>query len=211
MSRLAPPTIILTAAILLTGCATPDVPTMPNADLGAKATVPGAANFGALVERFPTDFEITWDSDRNVTWTLGLVNPISDLCDPTADVQSDHSGSFLSVTTPNGARHIRLVTGGQVTFALYEGTPDSADLCTAAVLATGKAVSTTNDNDQFLSGTGTNSFGRRVTAIVTLADGTRAHLLIVARALIHADQFDDDPIIPTIVVDKFELRPIGQP
>ena len=76
MSRLAPPTIILTAAILLTGCATPDVPTMPNADLGAKARVPGAANFGALVERFPTDFEITWDSDRNVTWTLGLVNPI---------------------------------------------------------------------------------------------------------------------------------------
>ena len=211
MSRLAPPTIMLTAAILLAGCATPDVPTMPNADLGAQARIPGAANFGALVERFPPDFEISWDPARNVTWTLGLVNPISDLCDPTADVQSDYSGSFLSVTTPNGARHIRLVTGGQVTFALYEGTPDSADLCTAAVLATGKAVSTTNDNDQFLSGTGTNSFGRRVTAIVTLADGTRAHLLIVARALIHADQFDDDPIIPTIVVDKFELRPIGQP
>src|SRR5678816_2198111 len=151
MSRLAPPTIMLTAAILLAGCATPDVPTMPNADLGAQARIPGAANFGALVERFPPDFEISWDPARNVTWTLGLVNPISDLCDPTADVQSDHSGSFLSVTTPNGARHIRLVTGGQVTFALYEGTPDSADLCTAAVLATGKAVSTTNDNDQFLS------------------------------------------------------------
>jgi len=211
MSRLAPPTIMLTAAILLAGCATPDVPTMPNADLGAQARVPGAANFGALVERFPTDFEITWDSGRNVTWTLGLVNPISDLCDPTADVQSDHSSSSMSVTTPNGARHIRTITGGQVTFALYEGTPESADLCTAAVLATGKAVSTTTFSDQLLSGTGTTSFGRRVTGIVTLTDGTRAHLLIVEHLLVHADQLDDDPINPIVVVDKFELRPIGQP
>jgi len=75
----------------------------------------------------------------------------------------------------------------------------------------GRVVSTTNDNDQILTGTGTNSFGRRVNGIVELADGTRAHLLIVARAIIHADQFDDDPIIPVTVVDRFELRSIRQP
>jgi len=53
--------------------------------------------------------------------------------------------------------------------------------------------------------------GRRVNGIVELADGTRAHLLIVARAIIHADQFDDDPIIPVTVVDRFELRSIRHP
>jgi hypothetical protein len=209
MSRLAPRTIIVTAAILFAGCATDDV-TRPNAEPGTKAKFPNAASLGALVERDKGGFEISWDPARNVTWTLGLINPLSDLCDPAADLQTDGSNAFLSVTTPNGVRHLRLITGGQVTLRLYEGTPPS-DVCSFPLLATGQAVSTSNDNDQVLTGTGTNSFGRRVSGIVTLADGTRAQLLIVARALIHPDQFDDDPIIPKIVVDRFELRPIGQP
>ena len=210
VSRLAPPTILLTAAILLAGCATDKIATAPDAAVGAKTKVPPTLNFGALVERFTGGFEISWDPARDVTWTLGLINPLSDLCDPTADLEFDDSGSFLSVTTPKGVRHISSNTGGRVTFALYSGTPPT-NICNAELLATGQVASTTNDNDTFLTGTGTNSFGRRVSGIVTLTDGTRAQLLIVGRALIHQDQFDDDPIIPVFVVDRFELRPIGQP
>ena len=71
-------------------------------------------------------------------------------------------------------------------------------------------MSTTNDNDFFVTGNGTDSFGRRVVAMVTLTDGTRAQILIVTRNLIHQDQLDDDPIVPITVVDRFEIRPIGR-
>jgi hypothetical protein len=163
-----------------------------------------------VVERDKGGYEITWDPTRNLTWTLGLVSPLSltQFCGGTTGSVVDGSTSFLSVTTPNGVRHIRLITGGRVTFVLYEGTPPG--VCDAPVFARGTAVATTNDNDANLTGNGTNSFGHRVVAMVTLADGTRAQVLIVARLLIHQDQFDDDPIVPIVVVDRFEIRPIGR-
>jgi hypothetical protein len=195
--------------MLLPACAADNLPTTANGPANATVAVPSGPSLGALVQRFrDTGFEISWDPTRNVTWTLGLISPLSELCDPNPDLDVDESGSFQSVTTPNGVRHIQSITGGRVTLVLYEGIPPS-NICNGTVLGHGYATSTTNDNDQFLSGTGTNSFGRRVSGIVELADGTRAHLLIVSRMLIHPDQFDDDPLIPITVVDRFELTPIG--
>lgn len=208
MTPFVPRALTLTTTLLVAACAVDKLPTPPHAESGLRVTVPNGPNLGALIERFPGGFEISWDPARNITWTLGLLSPLSVLCDPTAVPVFEGSGSFLSVTTPRGVRHFRITTGGRVTLFLYEGTPPE-NLCDARLLASGTAVSTTTDNDVVLTGTGTNSFGRRVSGIVELADGRRAHLLIVARALIHPDQFDDDPIIPITVVDRFELRPIG--
>ena len=210
MTRFAGRALALTSTLLLSACAADKLPTTANGPGDGTIAVPSSPSLGALVEHFrDAGFEISWDPARNITWTLGLIDPLSDLCQPDPDLAVDESGTFLSVTTPNGARHIRIMTGGRVTLVLYEGTPPD-NICDGTVLARGFATSTTNDNDQFLSGSGTNSFGRRVSGLVELADGTQAHLLIVARALIHPDQFDDDPIIPITVVDRFELTPIGR-
>ena len=209
MTRFAGRALALTSTLLLCACAADNLPTTATVPANGTVAVPSSPGLGALVElERNTGFEISWDPTRNITWTLGLIDPLSDLCKPDPNLAVDESGTFLSVTTPNGARHIRWITGGRVTFVLYEGTPPS-NICDGTVLARGFATSTTNDNDFFLSGTGTNSFGRRVSGIVELADGTRAHLLIVSRMLIHPDQFDDDPLIPITVVDRFELTPIG--
>jgi len=209
MTRLAPPVLTLTAILLFAACED-HLPTAAQARPGPKVTVPDNENQGALVERDKGGYEITWDPTRNFTWTLGLVTPLSltRSCGGTTPAVVDGSTSFLAVTTPNGVRHIRINTGGRVTFVLYQATPP--DVCDAPVFASGTAVATTNDNDVILTGNGTDSFGHRVLAMVTLADGSRAQVLIVTRLLIHQDQFDDDPIEPIVVVDRFEIRPIGQ-
>ena len=209
MIRLAPPVLTLTATLLFAACAD-DLPTASQSLSGPNVTVPDKENQGAVVERDKGGYEVTWDPARNFTWTLGLVSPLSlsGFCGGPPGAVVDGSNAFLLVTTPNGVSHLRLITGGRVTFVLYQGTPP--DVCDAPVFARGTAVATTNDNDLALTGNGTDSFGHRVVAMVTLADGTRAQVLIVTRQLIHQDQFDDDPIVPITVVDRFEIRPIGQ-
>jgi hypothetical protein len=208
MTRLAPTVLTLTATLLFAACED-NLPTASQVRSGPQVTVPDKENQGAVVER-DTGYEVTWDPARNFTWTLGLVSPLSlsGFCGGPPGAVVDASSSRLIVTTPNGVRHVRLITGGRVTFVLYEGTPP--DVCDAPVFASGTAVATTNDNDLALTGNGTDSFGHRVVAMVTLADGTRAQVLIVTRQLIHQDQFDDDPIVPITVVDRFEIRPIGR-
>ena len=207
MTRLAPLALTLTATLLFAACEE-NLPTANQARSGPRVTVPDKENQGAVVERDKGGYVITWDPARNLTWTLGLVSPLSqtEFCGGTSESVVDRSVSRLIVTTPNGVRHLLLITGGQVTFVLYEGTPP--DVCDAPVLARGTAVATQNDNDLDLTGNGTDSFGQRVIGMVTFADGTRAQVLIIARLLIHQDQFDDDPIVPITVVDRFEIRPI---
>jgi hypothetical protein len=61
------------------------------------------------------------------------------------------------------------------------------DICTSQPLAQGRGRLIINDNDAGVSGTRTNSFGHRLNARVTLAEGGTAHLAVHTRFHIKKD------------------------
>jgi hypothetical protein len=155
---------------------------------------------GAQITRFPIDFVTVFGQDRVVT--IGLVSSISDLCAGGIPVV-DGKDTLKDVLTPAGPIR-RIGHMSQATIVVYGASPaDFCDLATTPVLGRGTGNFTDQDNDLALAGPGADSFGGKITGIVDLTSGGRAHLLVLARFLVGNDgNF-------RVIVDRFELTPIG--
>jgi hypothetical protein len=195
------PLSVLTA--LLFACESGGEPLAVNDPLAsAPASTP---SFGAAVERIPFNFFFLQDFDRDISATVGLVSPVSDLgtepdCGGSGPEVYDGGGIERLVETPAGSFHLR--DGMQkATFVLYEGaTIDVCELTTHPVVARGTvnfhfSIKISPDNALHLQVT--------FNGFVDLTSGGRAKLLSTANAV-----FGSDGSL-TIHVDRFELKPIG--
>lgn len=193
----------LTLMAFVTGCG--DTPNSPTTN-DPLAPSPGALS--AVVDRFPLEggsLFITIPS-RGILFTLGLVSPIADqpACGSSEPIVTDTRGVSQDVSRPTGTHNVTHVKG---TLVLYGAIPTSQEEeCNLgpSEIGRGPAQLTGTDSDVFVEGPGSDSFGFKVTAILDLTSGGRAHLLIVTRAVIRPDGSFEQK------VDRFELNPIGK-
>jgi hypothetical protein len=193
----------LTLMAFLTGCGdTPNSPTTndplaPSPGALSAAVDRGSLDDGALIISIPS---------RGLLFTLGLVSPIADqpACGSSEPLVFDTRGFGQEVSKPTGTKSVTRVKG---TLVLYGSIPTSQEEeCNlgASEIGRGPAELTSTDSDVFVEGPGSDSFGFKVTAILDLPSGGRAHLLIVTRAVILPDGSFEQK------VDRFELKPIGR-
>ena len=176
----------LTLIAFVTGCG--DTPNSPstNDPLAPSPLAPSAA-----VDRFPLEGGALFISipSRGILFTLGLVSPIADqpACGSSEPIVTDTRGVSQDVSRPRGTKNLTRAKG---TLVLYGSIPTSQEEeCNlgASEIGRGPANLTSTDNDVFVEGPGADSFGFKVTAILDLTSGGRAHLLIVTRAVILPD------------------------
>jgi hypothetical protein len=203
MRTLGTLTLALSASLL--ACAEP---TESN-PAGDRPAVP-APSLRAEISRFdPSDgFLLHTIPDLGITFTLGLVEPLSELQEcggPPAFIRTDTRGAGLTVVLPPGPIHDGFRIQG--TMVLYDAVIfDFADLCglESAEIGRGLATFTNNDNDLALYGGRADSFGGVITAVLDLVGGGKAKLLILTRGVVSPDGSFRQ------VVDRYELKPLGR-
>lgn len=172
--------------------------------------VPPPPSMRAEISRFDLSdgFLLHTIPDLGITFTLGLVDPVSALpeCggEPTL-IATDTRGVDLNVFLPKGPIHDAFRLQG--TMVLYDAVIfDFADLCDlgSAEIGRGQAMFTNTDNDLALYGGRADSFGGVITAVLDLVGGGKAKLLILTRGVVSPDGSFRQ------VVDRYELKPLGQ-
>ena len=160
-------------------------------------------NFSA--ERFPFNFFLLQDFDRDISATVGLVSSPSGLhsepdCGGTGPEMYDGGGIVGIVQTPSGSIHVRDRLQ-KATLVLYEGaTEDVCELATHAVIARGPV----NFNfSVHVSPDGTVRFLVQIVGMVELTSGGTAHYVATANYV-----FDPAGNL-TVHVDRSELKRIG--
>jgi hypothetical protein len=145
--------------------------------------------------------------EHSVTFTIGLVDPLSDLpeCGGSgAEVATDVRATDQIVTTPAGPlKLLDRVTG---TFILYDVSLFDLDsFCDLAghEVGRGKGSFTRTDNSLTGVGPGLNAFGFMANATLDLTAGGKAKFQALIRWLY-------DGVDVTTAVDKVELTPIGK-
>ena len=191
--------VILSA---LFACQPTDDPSSTTGSTFPHAVTPDLA---ATVLKSPFNFFFLQDFDRDISATVGLVSPVSDLgtepdCGGSGPEVYDGGGIERIVATPSGAFHLRDQLH-DATFVLYEGaTNDLCELATHPVIARGPV------NFHFtIKGlvNGSTLLQITITGNLELTSGGQAHFLSIANAIFYPDGSF------AIHVDKTELRPIG--
>lgn len=161
-----------------------DTPTFPSArePVGPEFRTANNPNGpGALVIRFESALALFFSGpDEEFSVIAGLT--LTDL----AALCAEEEFSFepiqgQDVIRPDGSVHE--VNQGRVTILVFEGA--FADFCAGPPFAVGRGRWTSTDNDLFVSGNRTNSFGFRLRGQVTEPDGERHHVLVKFHGLIN--------------------------
>jgi hypothetical protein len=163
--------------------------------------VPGPS-LGATVLKLPFNFFFLQDFDRDLSATVGLVSPVSDLgtepdCGGSGPEVYDGGGIERIVATPSGAFHLRDQMHN-ATFVLYEGAPnDVCELATHPVIARGPVNFHFAIKDLV---NGSALLQINITGNLELTSGGQAHFVSIANAIFYPDGSF------AIHVDKLELR-----
>ena len=170
----------LATAGLMSACSSDSPPTAPD-DLGPSARTANAPlGPGAFVLRFDGVIGLAFSGpDEPYSVVAGLtLDQLAALC-AGGDFQLEPA-TGQDVFRPDGSVH-ELFRARGVTVVVLEGA--FADICDTP-FAVGRGNYTSTDNDLFVSGNRTNSFGFRLRGRVTDAEGERHHLLAKFHALI---------------------------
>ena len=197
-------TLVAPAAVMTALLACQPDPTTESDPLAPATPYPSAGS-GSVVERAPFRFFFLQDFDRDISATVGLVSPVTDLgtdpdCGGSGPEVYDGRAIEMILENPAGAFHLYdHVHKG--TFVLYEGaTGDVCELASHPVIARGPVNFKFN---LLQSPDGTTRFLFQITGMLELTSGGRAHLVSTANFV-----FDSEGNL-TIHVDRFELKPIG--
>jgi hypothetical protein len=190
----------LTLAALLVSC-------QDSLDSHADSLAPSAIppSLDVSRERIEGGFFFHVIPERGITLTVGLLTPVADLeeCGGTELGESDAKGVNQEVQTPAGPLRFRGSFSG--TFVVYDAVVfNHCDLATAPIIGTGRGTIRNTDNSLTGVGPGINSFGEVWNAVLDQPNGGKVQLHIVVRQLY--DGVND----PEVIVDIFELRPLGK-
>ena len=159
---------------------------------------------GALVEKFLDPFTLFPDFEAGRIFSVGIVNPIEDVC-AGADPVFDGRVRQHFIVTPNGNVPELIASAGPATLVIYGVAPNNpCELTSDDILFRGAGRITVTSSDADFAPGGATSFGYRVTGMGTTLDGQRARAHVVMRVVI-APSGD-----VKVTVDSFELKPIGR-
>jgi len=176
MSRFNAFTIAL-AGGLAAACGTDTSPTDPEgAPSPSFRTGNNAAGPGALVIRSGTAFFVTFTAPGSANLVAAGLSEgqLADFCSSGESPLGEAIEQI--VIRPDGSVH-DLFKARNVPLLLFPA--DAESICTVAPLAVGRGNYTRTDNDLFVTGGRTNSFGFRIRGQVTDASGDKHHVLVV--------------------------------
>jgi hypothetical protein len=159
---------------------------------------------GAEIIKFLDPFTLFPDFDAGRVFSVGIVNPIEDICTGAEPVFDGRVRQHF-IVTPSGNVPELVASSGQATLVIYGAAPaDPCDLSSDDILFRGRGrISVTSSDVDFTAG-GATSTGYRVTGMGTMPDGQRVRAHVVVRVVFK----------PTgdvkVTVDKFELTPLGK-